>query len=148
MKFRFPFHNVMKHRKTLEDIAQREFQTAYAHFLEVTHQLEKLHEQVRVARNDAYGFQTTGGRAGPALSQVHEFLKNQDIRIEQQQKKVQECEKQVENYREILKQKAIDYKIIESLKGKMLNEFKAEKKKKELKETDDLAIMRAGIKYK
>ena len=148
MKFKFPFHNVMKHRKTLEDIAQRDFQESFSNLIAENEKLKKMHDLVSDARQSAFKFQTDGGKSAPALSQVHEFLKNQDIRIERQQKKVQECEKQVEDLREILRQKAIDYKIIESLKSRKLLEFKKEQSKKELKETDDMSIMRAGIKNK
>ncbi len=123
MKFKFRFDSVMKHRKVLEDVAQREFQEAFSELKKQLLKLEEMNQQVHQAHQSAYQFQTEGGIQAPALSQVFDVLKRQDIRIERQQHKVQECEKQVEDLREILRQKAIDYKIIESLKEKNLADF-------------------------
>lgn len=142
MKFKFQFQNVLKHRKVLEDLAQREFQEEQALYLAEVAKLERLHQEVRDAHQKAFETQVRGGSAGPALSQVHEFLKLQDVRIERQQKKVQEFESRVEKLREILQQKAIDYKMIESLKERKKEEFRKESNQKEQKVADDLSTMR------
>lgn len=142
MKFKFPLQKVMQHRKTLEDLAQRDFQQAQA---ELNHQLEilqQMQDSVLQARDAAFRQQSEGGRAGPVLTQVHEFLKGQDIRIERQRTRIQECESLVENLREILRQKAIDYKIIEELREKRFKEFKIERNKRDQKRADDISLMR------
>jgi len=142
MKFKFPFENVLKHRKILENIAQKDFQEAMAALNAEIQKLEDMKEEVRVARVTAFQRQAHGGVATPALSQVHEFLKGQDVRIERQQNKVQEYQKGVENLREILRTKAIDYKIIESLKETKRADFKKELSIKEQKISDDISSMR------
>ncbi len=142
MKFKFPFENVLKHRKILEDLAQRDFQESLAVLNEEIQKLEKMKEEVHQARITAFERQSHGGSAAPALSQVHDFLKGQDVRIERQQNKVQEFQKGVENLREILRQKAIDYKIIESLKDTKRAEFKKESNAKEQKISDEVGTMR------
>jgi flagellar FliJ protein len=142
MKFKFQFENVLKHRKTLEDLAERDFHEAQSAYLAEVAKLENLHEQVKEAHQSAFRTQVKGGSAAPALSQVHEFLKLQDVRIEHQQLKVQEFEKIVENLREILRQKAIDYKIIESLKDRKAQEFRRQKNKIEQKKSDEQTTMR------
>src|SRR4051812_12811323 len=116
MKFRFPFQNVLKHRKILEDIAQKDFQLVVFELNKQKQILSDMHEQIFIAREEAYRLQTQGGTASPALSQIHDFVKGQDIRIERQQAKIQDCEKKVEEMREILRQKAVEYKIIERLR--------------------------------
>jgi flagellar FliJ protein len=148
MKFKFRFENVLKHRKIMEDVAQRDFQEANS-LLNV--EIEKLNNMIHAAheaQEHLFEKQKQGGPAGPALSQVHDFLKGQDIRIARQRQKVQEYEKVVENLREILRHKAIEYKIMEGLKSKNQEEFKKEQNKKEQKNLDDLALMRSRVKEK
>ena len=147
-KFKFPLQKVMQHRKTLEGIAQKDFEEAQAAMNAEIQKLAEMEKAKVDARTQAFRRQSEGGKTSPALIQVSEFLKGQDIRMERQRAKIKECESLVENLREILRQKAIDYKIIESLKSRKLLEFKKEQSKKELKETDDMSIMRAGIRKK
>lgn len=142
MKFKFPFENVLKHRKVLEDLAQRDFQLVLSEFNSELGKLQKMKDDVHAAHRGAYETQVQGGSAGPALSQVHEFLKLQDVRIERQQLKVQEFEKRVEDLREILRLKAIDYKMIESLKDRKKEAFRIEKNKLEQKKSDEVATLR------
>ena len=142
MKFRFPFQNVLTYRKTIEDLAQRDFQEALADMNQQIALLNEMKEGIVLARDNAFQKQVDGGNAAPALGQVHEFLVGQDIRIGRQQAKIQECEKRVEELREILRAKAIDYKIIEGLKDRRRAEFLKEQSKLEQKRSDDLTMMR------
>lgn len=143
MKFKFPFQNVLKHRKILEDLAERDFQESLSELNIQIAKLEDLKLQVRKAHVTTFERQISGGTAAPVLSQVHEFLRGQDVRIERQQQKVQECTKQVEKLREILRQKAIDYKMIESLKDKKKAEFRKLQNMKEQKIADEVANLRS-----
>lgn len=142
MKFKFPFENVLRHRKVLEDLAQKDFQEANSVLNQQIKILEEMKEQVIRARQSAFDRQSGGGFAGASLTQVHEFLKGQDVRIERQQQKVQDFQKGVENLREILRQKAIDYKIIESLKETKKTDFKKEQAVRDQKIADEVATMR------
>jgi flagellar FliJ protein len=142
MKFRFPLQKVMQHRKTVEELAQRDFEEANAILIQENQKLEEMQNQILQARERAFQSQTEGGRAGPVLSQVHDFMGGQDIRIERQKEKIKECQSLVENLREILRQKAIEYKMIESLKERKLEKFKVEARKKEQKQMDDTSLMR------
>lgn len=142
MKFRFPFQNVLKHRKILEDLAQRDFQEALHVLNQEIEKLNQMKMQVDQARTEAFQRQTTGGLATPGLRQIDEFLRGQDIRIERQQAKIQELEKKVEDLREILRVKAVDYKIIESLRDKKKTEFNLKQRKLEQKLADEMNTMR------
>lgn len=148
MKFKFPLQNVMKHRKVLEDLAQRDYQEANARLNEEEKKLAKLYEAVDLARQFSFKTQVHGGSAGSALSQVDDFLKGQDIRIERQKKVIEEQRKIVEDFQEILRQRAVEYKIIEKYKDRKLDEFKVEKNKKEQKSADDMVSSRYLLKVK
>jgi flagellar FliJ protein len=142
MKFRFPLQKVMQHRKTLEDLAQGNFHEALAELHKQEYILNEMLDAVKSARDAAFQSQSGGGQASSTLVQVDEFLKGQDIRIGRQREKIKECESLVENLREILREKAIDYKIIEGLRDRRLEEHKVEQNKREQKMTDDMNLMR------
>jgi flagellar FliJ protein len=97
---------------------------------------------VAEARDQAFRRQSEGGKTSPALIQVDDFLKGQDIRMDRQKERIKECESLVEKLREILRQKAIDYKIIEELKEKQFKEYKIEQRRREQKIADDMNLMR------
>lgn len=141
-KFKFPLQKVMQHRKTLEGLAQTQFQLAVAELHQQTQKLLEMENSKAVAREQAFRQQSEGGKASSGLVQVSEFLKGQDIRIEKQRIEIKKCEGRVENLREILRQKAIEYKIIEGLRERQEKTFKTEQRKKEQKQVDEMNVMR------
>lgn len=140
--FKFPLQTVMDYRKTLENLAQRDFQEALGELYQAKGKLTDMFDQKTQAREQAFQTQIAGGTSGPALNQVDEFMKGQDLRIDLQQAKIQEIEKRVEKLQEILRAKAIDYKIIEKLKERQKELFRIEKNKHEQKQTDEINVMR------
>lgn len=144
MKFKFPLQNVVKHRKIVEDLAQKDFLEAQAELNIEISKLEKMQQDLHDSHLRMGQLQMTGGHQGPALSQIHEFKKGQDVRIARQQHKIQEMEKLVEEKREILRQAALDYKIIEKLREKKFEEYKHERILTEQHEADEQSILRFG----
>ncbi len=144
MKFKFPLQSVVKHRKIIEDLAQKDFMEAQAELNTEIEKLEKMQVDLHESHQRVGQLQKAGGHQGPALSQIHEFKKGQDVRIAKQQHKIQEFEKIVEEKREILRQAALDYKIIEKLKEKKFEEYKFERNTEEQNEADEQSILRFG----
>lgn len=146
MKFKFPLQSVVRHRQIKEDLAERDFMEAQAALNAEISKLEKMQQD----RHDAYirmgALQQLGGAQGPALAQISEFKKGQDIRIGRQQMKVQEAQNLVEEKREILRQAALEYKIIDKLRDKKFEEYKADRLRAEQKEMDEQSVLRAGIR--
>lgn len=140
-KFRFPLEKVKKHREQVEQLAQKDFQLGLAALNQEIEALERMEEQTKEALKSRLDKTSV-----PALTQVHDFLMGQDIRIDRQKKKIQEYEKRVESLREILRQKAIETKIIKELEQRKLREFQEEARKKELLNQDDLNLMRYRLK--
>lgn len=141
-KFRFQMEAVIKVRKIAEDLAQRDFQLGQSHLLEQIELLNQMLGKKTEAYQTRHDYEKQGGNKAPHLIQVQDFLSGQDIRIEGQRKKIQYIETQVEQLREILREKAIDLKIIERLKEKKLEDFKLEQKKREVKDFDDVTMTR------
>lgn len=144
-KFRFPMENVIKVRKVAEELAQRDLQMAQAYLNSEIELLENMKRQKTEAFQQRHAFESEGGTKVPHLTQVQDFLVGQDIRIDRQQRKIQEIETQVEALREILRQKAIELKMIERLKEKRLDEFRLEEKRKDVKRVDDLTMARFKV---
>lgn len=144
MKFKFPLESVVKHRKIKEDLAQKDFMEAQAQLNQELAQLEKMRQDMHEAHLRAAALEKLGGAQGPALGQIHEFKKGQVLRIERQKVRVQEVEKWVEDKREILRQAALEYKIIDKLKEKKFEEYKHERAIKEQQEADEQSVLRFG----
>jgi len=141
--FKFPLQKVLQHRKVLEDIAQRDFQEAVAAHREELAVLARMEKERHQAFQDRFKIQTKDSKdTGPRLQQTHEYLVGQDKRIENQKAKVLVAEAKVEKMREILREKAIEYKIIEKLKEKKFRDFIAERNATEQKENDEISILR------
>ena len=141
MKFKFPLQTVMRHRKLIESEAQRVFHEANAKLNAEVAKLEVLHEQVNEARQRAFQTKVQGGSPNE-LHQVNDFIKGQDIRIGRQNIAIVNQQHIVENFREILRKAALDYKIIDKHREKKLEEFRIESRKHEQKQVDDLQSAR------
>lgn len=147
MPFRFPLQKVLEHRKTLENLAQREFQLAQAELQARLTELSRLREALLDSTFEAGRIQTSGLSSVPAsLKQIHEFQVLQRKKIELQEAKVREAENLVEEKREILRQKAVDHKIMERLKERRFEEHRAEVRDREQKESDETSVLRHRLK--
>ncbi len=142
MKFKFPLQKVLEHRKIHENIVKKDFQEAQAVLDHAQAQLDKMNQDVHDSHNRAGQLSQAGGAQGPALVQIHEFLRGQKVRIQFQEKKVQEIEKLVEDKREILRQAAQEYKIIEKMRENKFQEYRRERLAEEQKENDEQSILR------
>jgi flagellar FliJ protein len=140
--FRFPLENVMKVRKIAEELAQRDLQMAQAALQAEVDRLQMMFDGKAQAYQRRHDFETAGGAQSAYLSQVQEFLMGQEILIKRQQAKIQEYETQVERLQEILRERAIEFKMIEKLKEKRREEYLRERNRKEVKEADDQSMMR------
>lgn len=141
-KFKFPLDAVKRVRKVNEDLAQRDFGEAMSRLNKELEVLSSMEKQKSDAREARHGFEVQGGSKVPHMTQVHEFLVGQDVRIERQKKKIQYIETQVEELREILRQKALEHKMIVSLEDKRREEFKKSESQRQQKIADDMTSMR------
>lgn len=142
MKFRFNLERVLKHRKTIENQAQKDFQEAMAVLNEHIQKLELMRQQVHEAQLHRGDLSILGGRQGPGWQVTEEFLRGQEIRIKRQETVIEQAKAIVEEKREILLNAAKEYKIIESLKEKRFKAFKEEYNYREQVRADDLNVMR------
>lgn len=141
-KFKFNLEKVLQHRKALENEAARNYQLGLSELKNQQDILDKMLNEKHQAFEIRYQQQVQGGAAGSSLTQVHEFILGQDLRIRAQQLKIQEFEKQVEILRTILLERTRDTKIGEKLKERKQEVFRDEQKKIEQKKLDDITMTR------
>lgn len=142
MKFKFSLEKVMGHRKIVENLAQKDFQEAQAELANAEKNLETMAGRVSEAHMRAEMLVQQGGNPGPALSQIDEFIRGQKVLIEFQKKKVQNLQKLVEDKREILRQAALDYKIMEKMRENKFAEYREGRLQQDQKDMDEQSILR------
>ncbi|MNL46044.1 flagellar biosynthesis chaperone [compost metagenome] len=142
MKFKFPLQKVLEHRKIVENLAQKDFQEVQMLLNTENEKLTKMEQDMHEAQITAGALSSEGGNQGPALSQIHEFLRGQRIRITTQRFRIAEVEKLVEAKRDILRQAAVDYKIIEKMRENKFEEYRQGRLIEDQKEMDEQAILR------
>ena len=142
MKFKFPLQKVLEHRKIRENLVKKDFEEAVMYLNQETAKLEAMLSQKTGAHGQAGSLTQQGGTQGPALTQIHEFLKGQEIRIQRQKQIIQDAEKLVESRREILRQAAQEYKIIEKMRENKFEEYRLERLATDQKDMDEQSILR------
>lgn len=142
MKFKFRLETVLKHRKTLRDLAQKDLGQAEFVLQEHFNFIDSLYKKIDDSRQ-----QSSGENKKPSMNLF--FLNNTENYILSIQGKIKVARNQsreliriVEEKRDALVEKAKEFKAIELLKEKQFKEFQLELNKKEQKEQDDLIQMR------
>lgn len=143
---------VLEHRKVQEDLAKTDYQVTLVRLNEEVEKLQNMIDQKKKARVKSFEVET--GSSVPnalqngILEESARFQKLQDVRIEKQKEVITKWEKEVESKREILKSKAIDYKIIDKFKDRKKQQFVDEHNKNEQKENDEISILRFASRNK
>lgn len=152
MKFNFRMQKVLEHRKVQEDIAKTDFQLSLAKLNTEIEHLQSLIDQKKKARVRSFELEISSEVPNTLKNGIlvgsNQFQRLQDVRIENQKILVEEIEKEVESKREILKTKAIEYKIIEKVKEKKKQQFVDDASKSEQKENDEISILRFSSRNK
>lgn len=150
MKFKFNLEKVLSHRKTIENLAQIDFQEALALLRAEEAILEKMKNEIVEARDKAFQIQTAIAidQAPNRLQQIFFFMKGQAEKIKIQESKIQNFEKLVESYREILRSRVTESKILERLKHRKKVDFDREQSRLEQIEADDMNLIRLRLREK
>ena len=142
MRFKFPFLTLLKQRKVEEELARRDFLTAQSKVNEQLAKINGMWSEIEEAREKAAQLQHNGGRTTVFLSFVDSFICGQLVRIERSKDSLRELMMVAEQKREILVEAAKQYKILQKLEERQVKAFNAKKKKKEMKDIDNMVVMR------
>lgn len=143
MAFKFKLEKALQVRKSIRDVAQRDFQEAAREVVLAEEELAALKDSIwqsELSRGEVA--QGSGGHQGVRLQQTHEFIELVKIKIERQLKKIERLQSVAEEKRTVLAEKAIEVKTLERLKEKKKATYRAERIAADAAELDDLLVMR------
>ncbi len=144
MKFKFPFNTLMKAKKVQRDEAERDYRLMMAKAEEQRAKLIKMRADITDARAEMQSVRENGGKLTAALVSIEDFMVGQKIRIQNQYKMLKGLEEITEQKRLVLVEAAKELKSLEKLKEKRYNEFKLQVRKQELRNIDEISVMRAA----
>jgi flagellar FliJ protein len=143
MAFRFGLETVLKHRKRLEDIAQREYAEAQAAVDRALAQLEAMYTRMDEVRAEIAAFEARGTPDSISMVRsMEEFLGGHKIRIEKARQEARELLLKAEEAQDALITAAQDRKVLVKLKEKKMNEYREKLKRIEAKVQDDQTMVR------
>jgi flagellar FliJ protein len=140
--FQFRLETLLKHRRALQDIAQKDYAEAEAKVRAKLDYIKSLYAEIDQARKERSRAEAKLAFTANSLSGVEEFIALTYIKIERARKEARELMQIMEQKHAILIEKAKERKIIEKIKERKMFEYKAELKKLEAKEMDDMTSMR------
>lgn len=142
MGFKFRLEKVLSHRKSNEDIAKRKFLEARAVLNEAEALLDQYHQAIHNSQNERHVLVQAGGNQGERLSQISQYIKGTEIKIERQKVVIAKQLAIVEELQRALQEASIEYKMVEKLKERQLATYREEEKKLEQKEQNEIANSR------
>lgn len=140
MAFRFGLEAVLKHRRRLEELAQREYAEAQAAVNECLGRLEAMYRRGDEVREEIRAAQARGDLE--IVREMETFLSGQKIRIETVRLEARGLLEVAEEKQEALVAAAREKKVLDKLREKRLAEYRAKLREMETKELDDLTTVR------
>ncbi len=143
MGFRFGLENVLKHRKRVEEVAQREFAEAQAAVDECLQRIDAMYARMDEVREEIHEAQSDGSaRRIEEVREMESFLGGHKIRIEALRLEARRLLQIAEEKQEALIEAAREKKILVKLREKRLLEYREWLRQIETKELDDLTMVR------
>lgn len=142
MKFKFSLEKVLKHRQIQLDMVRKEYIEAVDFFNSEKKILEDMFEKKEASLKQRSELVGMSGQWQSTVQQINEFLIGQDVRIENQQIRLEKINQIVEMRRENLRVALSEVKMMEKLKEKKREEFVNEVNKTEMKELDEISTIR------
>ena len=146
MKFRFRLETLLRHRKIVQDEAQRAYAEAQSAVQLQLTRIKEMYADLDEARLRAENLQKRGGACLPDLLQIEDYVQGQKVRIQRARQKARELMQVAEEKLEILTEKMQEHKVLEKLKEKQKEEMRRAYNKKQQKESDDISLMRFDFK--
>lgn len=144
MKFKFSLEKVLTQRNLQVDLERRRFLDKKNEFDQETEKLNQMIQLKHDTINQRQQEVESNHHWQNDVSMMNEFLTGQDLRIENQNKRLKSLEKEVEVLRQILLKALTEARMVEKLKEKKKAEFIKEMLDSEQKELDEIVSIRSG----
>jgi flagellar export protein FliJ len=143
MAFKFSLDSVLKHRRRLEDFAQKEYAEARMAVEACLQRMEQMYQRMDEVRDDIASAQNQGTREKlQEILEMETFLHGQKIRIEMLRIEARGLLVKAEEKQEALMLAAREKKVIVNLKEKRLSEYREHLRQLEIKNIDEQNMMR------
>jgi flagellar FliJ protein len=140
--FKFQLETVLKHRKRLEEMAQREYAEAQAQVDVELRALEQMYDRMDEVRDEISKAQASHSTSKiEFIRQMETFLGGHKILIERKRAQVRELLMVAEEKQEALIAAAKERKVLTKLKDKRLAEYREWLNQVEIKISDDQTTM-------
>ena len=144
MKFKFSLEALLKQNKILEDLAKKEYYEAEFKTKESLNKVEAMFLEITQNKKKISEIEMAGGNISASTVGINSYIQGLKIKIAREQEVFRELKYISDQKLEVLREKAIEHKKVDTLKAKRFAEFKIAKRKKDMKAMDELSI----IKYK
>ncbi len=143
MSFKFNLESVLKYRKRLEDIAQKEYAEAQANVDECLNKIEGMYKRLDEVREEVSQAQKSkDGRNIAEILEMEHFMAGHKIRIEAMRQAARVLLQIAEVKQEALITAAREKKMLIKLKEKKKIEYHEWLRTVETKEQDDMTMAR------
>jgi flagellar FliJ protein len=143
-KFKFSLEKLLEHRRMQVDLAQRDYLTAKSKEDEQVSRMQFMQTELNSAIQTTQQLQRTGGTVADQIQAIHEFCGGQKIRIGRQNRMVLALREISEHKRLVLVEAMKQVKTLEKLREKKKFDFDKELLRLEMKEVDEMNVMRHG----
>lgn len=144
MKFKFSLEKLLNQRHIQVNLDRRAFLDKQSEYDLEEVQLQKMVQLKTDVLQDRATQIQQGNHWQSQVEQMNSFLTGHDLRIEKQNKRLKEIEKEVEVLRQILLKSLTEARMVERLKEKKKDEFLKEALATEQKELDEIVSTRNG----
>ncbi len=148
MAFRFRLEKVLAFRKSNEELARKNYLEIKAELEDQQNILKSYYDQIELAQAERHKLILKGGNSSESLSQIHNYIKGMEIKIDRQKIVIKNQLIKVEESQLVLQRTSIECKMIEKLKENQKEEFRQLNKKKEEKILSEMTNARFNLRKK
>lgn len=146
MRFRFRLEKLLDARRIQQEIAQKHFAEAMHDLRIQEDKLQMMLDQEKQSYQQLGQALQQGGEQTSVIQNIAIFQNGLKLSMANVRKQIEGLQSVVEEKREILREKVIEYKMIEKLKEKKYQQFLQEAKRLEQKDIDEVSVLRHAHK--
>jgi flagellar FliJ protein len=144
-KFKFRLEAVLKERQRQEEKRLQEWTLARTLLQEMKNAKVKLEEKLKLAIEEGNEFSKTSNKLASQYDVYEKYLNGLKLKIQWKTQEIQRAEKLTEKKRLEYVAASQKRKALEKIRDKKLNEYLEKIRKNELKNLDDIYVMRSRL---
>ncbi len=146
MRFRFRLEKLLDARRIQQELAQKDFAEALHELRIHENKIQEMQELEKNSYQQLGQALQQGGQQTSVMQNIAFFQRGLKLSMANIQKQIEGLQSVVEEKREVLREKMIEYKMIEKLKEKKFQQFLHEAKRSEQKDIDEISVLRHAHK--